>query len=186
MSNGRVVFRTCPLCEATCGLEIEVEGEQVRRIRGDREDVFSKGFICPKGSTLKQLHEDPDRLRAPLVKRDGRHVEVSWDEAWDVVHRGLSGVIERHGREAVATFLGNPNSHNLAGLLFNRVWLRALGTRQIYSASTVDQISKQVASGYLFGTPLTVAVPDLDRTAYVLMLGANPYDSRPFALVEAK
>ena len=177
MSNGRVVYRTCPLCEATCGLEIEVQGDTVRRIRGDREDVFSKGFICPKGSTLKQLHEDPDRLRSPLVKRDGRHVEVSWDEAWAEVHRGLTDVIERHGREAVATFLGNPNSHNLAGLLFNRVWLRALGTRQIYSASTVDQISKQVASGYLFGTPLTVAVPDLDRTSYVLMLGANPSES---------
>jgi len=177
MAKGRVAHRTCPLCEATCGLEIEVQGDTVQRIRGDREDVFSKGFICPKGSTLKQLHEDPDRLRAPLVKRDGRFVEVSWAEAWEEVHRGLTGVIEHHGREAVATFLGNPNSHNLAGLLFNRVWLRALGTRQIYSASTVDQIPKQVASGYLFGTPLSVAVPDLDRTAYLLMLGANPYES---------
>ena len=177
MSNARVAYRTCPLCEATCGLEIEVQGVEIKRIRGDREDAFSKGFICPKGSTLKQLHEDPDRLRKPLIKRDGKHVEVTWEEAWAEVQRGVTGVIERHGRESIATYLGNPNAHNLAGLLYNRVWLRALGTRQIYSASTVDQIPKQVSSGFLFGTPLTVAVPDLDRTSYLLMLGANPYES---------
>ena len=135
--------------------------------------MFSKGFICPKGSTLKQLHEDPDRLRKPLIKRDGKHVEVSWAEAWTEVHQGLTGVIERHGRESIATYLGNPNAHNLSGLLYNRVWLRSLGTRQIFSASTVDQIPKQVSSGFLFGTPVTVAVPDLDRTSYLLMLGAN-------------
>lgn len=177
MSNARVAYRTCPLCEATCGLEIEVQGVEIKRIRGDREDAFSKGFICPKGSTLKQLHEDPDRLRKPLLKRDGEHVEVSWSEAWAEVHRGLTSVIERHGRESVATYLGNPNAHNLSGLLYNRVWLRSLGTRQIFSASTVDQIPKQVASGFLFGTPVTVAVPDLDRTSFLLMLGANPYES---------
>ena len=177
MSNARVAYRTCPLCEATCGLEIEVQGVEIKRIRGDREDAFSKGFICPKGSTLKQLHEDPDRLRKPLIKRDGKHVEASWAEAWAEVHQGLTGVIERHGRESIATYLGNPNAHNLSGLLYNRVWLRSLGTRQIFSASTVDQIPKQVSSGFLFGTPVTVAVPDLDRTSYLLMLGANPYES---------
>lgn len=177
MSNARIAYRTCPLCEATCGLEIEVHGVEIKRIRGDREDAFSKGFICPKGSTLKQLHEDVDRLRGPLVKKDGKHVEVSWAEAWKAVEAGLTGVIERHGRESVATYLGNPNAHNLSGLLYNRVWLRALGTRQIFSASTVDQIPKQVASGFMFGTPVSIAVPDLDRTSYLLMLGANPYES---------
>ncbi len=91
-SANRTVFRTCPLCEATCGLEITVNPqEQVVRIRGDQKDVFSHGFICPKGSTLKQLHEDPDRLRTPLVKRNGVHVEVSWEEAWEEVERGFMG-----------------------------------------------------------------------------------------------
>ena len=107
VQSTRTAFRTCPLCEAGCGLEITVGrdangAEHVTRIRGDREDVFSKGFICPKGSTLRQLHEDPDRLRRPLVKRDGVHVEVSWDEAWQAVDDGLRGVIERHGRESLA------------------------------------------------------------------------------------
>jgi anaerobic selenocysteine-containing dehydrogenase len=173
----RTAFRTCPLCEAGCGLEITVVGERVTRIRGDRDDVFSRGYLCPKGSTLKQLHDDPDRLRRPLVKRDGRHVEVSWDEAFAEVEQLLCGVVDRHGRDALAVYVGNPTAHNLSGLLFNRVLIQALGTRHRYSASTVDQMPKQVAAAYMFGTALSVPVPDLDRTDYLLMLGANPYAS---------
>ena len=172
-----VVYRTCPLCEATCGLEITVKDGAVARIRGDRDDVFSKGFICPKGSSLKQLHDDPDRLRLPMVKRGDRHVAVTWDEAWREVERGLMGVIGAHGREAVATYLGNPTAHNLSAMTFGRVALQALGTKQRFSASTVDQMPKQVAAGYMFGSPVTVPIPDLDRTSYLLMLGANPYAS---------
>jgi len=177
MSGARTAYRTCPLCEATCGLEISVVDDRVVRIRGDREDVFSKGFICPKGSALKHLHEDPDRLRLPHVKRGGVHVPVTWQEAWSEVARGLNSVVEATGRESLAVYLGNPNAHNLSALIYNRVWLRALGTRHLYSASTVDQIPKQVASGWMFGTPLSIAIPDIDRTQYLLMLGANPYES---------
>src|SRR6476659_4318546 len=110
----RTSFRTCPFCEATCGLETTLRGDEIVRIRGDRDDVFSHGFICPKGSTLKQLHEDPDRLRRPLVKRDGVHVEVSWDEAFGEVERRLMPIIDTHGREAIATYGGNPGAHNLS------------------------------------------------------------------------
>ena len=178
----RTAFRTCPLCEAGCGLEITVGrdadgAEHVTRIRGDREDVFSKGFICPKGSTLRQLHEDPDRLRRPLVKRDGVHVEVSWDEAWQAVDDGLRGVIERHGRESLAVYLGNPTAHSLSAMMFSRALLTSVGTRQRYSASTVDQMPRHVAAGYVFGTPVAVPVPDLDRTDFLVVLGANPYAS---------
>ncbi|NBV81871.1 MAG: molybdopterin oxidoreductase family protein, partial [Actinobacteria bacterium] len=173
----RVAIRTCPLCEAGCGLEITVRGDTVTRIRGDMNDVFSKGYICPKGSTLKQLHEDPDRLRQPLVKRDGKHVEVSWDEAWEVVDRGITQVINTHGRESIGAYLGNPGAHNLAAMTFNRVLLSAIGSRQRFSASSVDQVPKQVSAGFMFGTPVSVPVPDLDRTDYLLMLGANPYAS---------
>ena len=174
----RTVFRTCPLCEATCGLEISVSPtEQIVRIRGDQKDVFSHGFICPKGSTLKQLQEDPDRLRKPLVKRNGVHVEVSWEEAWQAVHEGFTGVIERHGRGSLSAYLGNPNAHNLAPQLFSAVMLRAMGTRNVFSASTVDQVPKHVAGGYMFGTAQSIPVPDLDHTDYLMMLGANPYAS---------
>ncbi|TPW14569.1 MAG: molybdopterin oxidoreductase [Acidimicrobiaceae bacterium] len=156
---------------------MSLRGEHVVRIRGDRDDVFSRGYICPKGSTLKQLHDDPDRLRRPLVKRDGHHVEVDWPEAWAEVERGLLGVIGRSGRESVATYLGNPSAHNLSAMLFNRSLLQAVGTRQRYSASTVDQMPRQVAAAYVFGTPVSVPVPDLDRTDHLVIVGANPYAS---------
>ena len=176
-SNEQIVFRTCPLCEAGCGLAVTVVDNEVTHIRGDMQDVFSKGFICPKGSTLKQLHYDADRLRHPLIKRNGVHVQATWDEAWAAVDAGLNGVIKKHGRESIGSYLGNPGAHGLSSLTFNGVLLKSIGSRQIYSASTVDQVPKQVASGYLFGSPSTVAVPDLDRTQYLLILGANPYDS---------
>ena len=176
--QNRTVFRTCPLCEATCGLEISVNPqEQIVRIRGDKDDVFSHGFICPKGSTLKQLHEDPDRLRKPMVKRDGVHVEVTWDEAWKEVERGLMSVINRHGRSSLSAYLGNPNAHNLGPQLFSGVMLRSMGSRNIFSASSVDQMPMHVAGGFMFGTAQHIPVPDIDHTDYLLMLGANPYMS---------
>ena len=178
----RTAFRTCPLCEAGCGLEIGLApagngDERVTRIRGDREDVFSHGFICPKGSTLKQLHEDPDWLRRPLVKRDGAFVEVGWDEAFAEVEARLLPIVEEHGRDAAAIYVGNPNAHSLAGLLYLRPLIRALGTTNVYSASTVDQRPKEISSALMFGGALTVPVPDVDRTDFLLMLGANPYES---------
>ena len=146
-------------------------------IRGDMQDVFSKGFICPKGSTLKQLHNDPDRLLKPMVKRNGVHEPASWAEAWQVVNAGLSQVIDNFGRESIGTYLGNPGAHNLSAMTFNRVLLQAIGSRQRFSASTVDQIPKQVSSGLMFGSVSSVPVPDLDRTQYLFVLGANPYES---------
>ncbi|MEY4174631.1 MAG: hypothetical protein RI900_1796, partial [Actinomycetota bacterium] len=176
-SATRTAFRTCPLCEAGCGLEITLRDEQVVRIRGDRDDVFSKGFLCPKGSTLKQLHDDPDRLRRPLVKRGGVHVEVEWDEAWRLVAEGLGGVVQRNGKEAVGVYLGNPSVHSLSAMLYNRVMLTALGTKRRFSASSVDQLPRQVAGAYVFGSPSTVPVPDLDHTDFLVVIGANPYAS---------
>jgi anaerobic selenocysteine-containing dehydrogenase len=181
-ASTRTAFRTCPLCEASCGLEITLRsdgsgGEVVQRIRGDQLDVFSKGYICPKGSTLKHLHEDPDRLRTPMVKRDGEHVPVTWDEAWEAVAAGLGGVIERSGRESLAAYVGNPTAHSLSAMMFSRVLLTGLGTRHRFSASTVDQMPRHVASGYVYGSPVAIAVPDLDRTDHLVILGANPYAS---------
>ncbi|MGQ0833122.1 MAG: molybdopterin oxidoreductase family protein [Microthrixaceae bacterium] len=178
----RTAMRTCPLCEAGCGLEITLRptadgGEEVVRIRGDQADVFSHGYICPKGSTLKQLHEDPDRIRRPLVKRDGTFVEVGWDEAFAEIEARLLPILEREGRDACAVYVGNPNAHNLGGLLYNRALLRALGSTNVYSASTVDQRPKEISAALMFGGGLNIPVPDVDRTDFLLMLGANPYMS---------
>jgi anaerobic selenocysteine-containing dehydrogenase len=176
--NGhRTAIRTCPLCEATCGLELTLAGDQVASIRGDRDDVFSKGFICPKGYALKELHADPDRIRTPLIRRgDGTFEPAGWDEAFEVIDSRLSPILAAD-REAVAVYLGNPNAHLLDNMLYGKVLLRALGTRNLYSASTVDQFPKQMSCALMFGTGTTVPVPDLDRTDHVLMLGANPLAS---------
>jgi anaerobic selenocysteine-containing dehydrogenase len=172
----RRAYRTCPLCEATCGLEIELDGERVTSIRGDRDDVFSHGFICPKGSALRGLHEDPDRLRTPLIRDGDALREASWDEAFALIDARLSPILTED-RNAVGVYLGNPNAHNLSNLLYTRVLNRALSTHNIYSASSVDQLPKQMASALMFGTGTTVAVPDIDRTEHLLILGANPLAS---------
>ena len=170
-------FRTCPLCEATCGLEITMKDGAISRIRGDRDDVFSKGFICPKGSTLKQLHADPDRLRTPMVRRNGELVEATWEEAFAAVAEGLGRIWADGDRNAVALYLGNPTVHSVAGGMYVLPLIKALSSRSMFSASTVDQMPKHVSSGYLFGSPTAIPIPDLDRTDYLLMLGANPYES---------
>jgi anaerobic selenocysteine-containing dehydrogenase len=169
-----VHYRTCPFCEATCGLEIETEGRDVVSIRGDEEDVLSHGFICPKAYGLKELHEDPDRLTTPLVRRDGELVEATWEEAFEEIDGRLPPILEEHGRNAAAAYIGNPNAHNLSALVYGSAFLRALGSKNIYSASTVDQMPKHVSSGLMFGTMLSIAVPDVDRTDHLLILGANP------------
>ena len=170
-------FRTCPLCEATCGLEITTDGDQVVRIRGDREDVFSKGFICPKGSTLKQLHEDPDRLRVPMVRRDGELVEATWNEAFTAIESQLLPLLDEHGRDSLGVVLGNPNTHNFVGTYYLRPVIHAAGTKNIFSASTVDQMPKHLTAGLMWGSANMFPLPDLDRTDYLLMLGANPVAS---------
>jgi anaerobic selenocysteine-containing dehydrogenase len=167
-------YRTCPLCEATCGLEIVTRERTVETIRGDAADVLSRGYLCPKGPALRHLDADPDRLRSPLVRRGERLEPATWDEAFAEVGRRLLPILEAHGRDAVAVYLGNPSAHNIALTLYGRVFLRALGTRRLFSASTVDQMPKQVAAGLMFGTALSIPIPDLDRTDFLLVLGADP------------
>ncbi len=177
----RTVQRICPLCEACCGLTLTVSGDgpaaRVVQIRGDEQDVFSQGYLCPKAVALKDLEADPDRLRQPLVKRDGRFEPVSWDEAYAEIARRLPPVIARHGRDTLAFTLGNPNVHRLGLGLYVQRLLRAAGSRNVFTASTLDQMPRQLASGWMYGHPLSVAVPDIDRCDFLLMLGANPMAS---------
>jgi len=170
-------YRICPLCEATCGLALEVEDRTVRSVRGDEEDVLSRGFLCPKGAALGQLHADPDRLQQPLVRRGSEHVAATWDEAFAEIERRLPPLIAEHGSDAVGVYLGNPTVHNLSLSIYGQALLRALRTRSVFSASTVDQMPKQLACGLMFGGFLSVPVPDIDRCDFLLILGANPFDS---------
>jgi anaerobic selenocysteine-containing dehydrogenase len=174
VASETVHYRTCPFCEATCGLEVTVRGAEVVSVRGDDADVFSHGFLCPKSQGLRQLHDDPDRLTRPLVRRDGELVEASWEEAFEAVDRGLGGVLAGGDRDAVAVYLGNPSAHSLGPMIYGPAFVKALGTKNLYSASTVDQMPKQVSAGLMFGGGLSVPVPDVDRTDHLLILGANP------------
>jgi anaerobic selenocysteine-containing dehydrogenase len=166
--------RTCPFCEATCGLTLTTRGREVVAIRGDDDDVFSRGYVCPKATALAHLDADPDRLRRPMVRRGDRWHDASWDEAFAEIAARLPPLLAAHGRETAAVYLGNPSAHNLALQLYGRVLLRALGTPNVFSASTVDQMPKHVSAGFMFGGPLTIPVPDLDHTTFLLALGANP------------
>ncbi|CAN5768903.1 molybdopterin oxidoreductase family protein [soil metagenome] len=171
----RTLLHTCPLCEATCGLAIEVDHDQqtVMTVRGDDDDVFSRGFACPKGLSIAELHTDPDRLRTPLV--DGK--PASWEEAWQAVADRLLPVIQAHGRDSIAMYLGNPNVHNLAWAFYTPAVAKALGSPYVFTASTVDQQPKHVSSALMFGHKLSIPIPDVDRTDHLLILGADPLTS---------
>ncbi|KOV81480.1 molybdopterin oxidoreductase family protein [Nocardia sp. NRRL S-836] len=168
------VFTTCPLCEATCGLELTVDGDRITSVRGDRDDEFSKGFLCPKGASLGTLDADPDRLRAPLVKRDGEFAETTWAEAFSYIDARLKDFPDR---DTVAMYLGNPVVHSLAGGLYAGPLRKALGSRNVFTASTVDQMPKHVQCGYMYGSVFSIPVPDIDRTDFMLVLGADPFSS---------
>ena len=170
----RTALRICPLCEATCGLTLTLDSDNVVAARGDADDVFSAGFVCPKGASFGELDGDPDRLRRPLVRRDGVLTEVSWDEAFGIVAERLGAVIAEHGGSSVGVYLGNPNAHTMAGALYPPVVIKALRTRNVFSASTLDQMPKQVALGLMFGNPFAFTVPDIDRTDHLVVIGANP------------
>ena len=167
-------YRICPLCEATCGLALTVDGRRVTAVRGDAKDSFSEGYICPKGVAIQDIDSDPDRLRTPMIRRaDGWH-PATWDEAFAEIEKRLLPIIARDGRNAVGVYLGNPSVHNTGLAIYGQVLLRALGTQNIFSATSVDQMPKQVAVAALFGTGLSIPIPDLDRTQYLMILGANP------------
>lgn len=176
MSDVRTIHRVCPFCEATCGLSLEVEDDTIKSVRGDKEDPFSRGFICPKAYGLKEMHHDPDRLRRPVRKTADGWEEISWDEAYAEVGTRLRDIRQKHGNDAIGYYTGNPVIHDLGALLYQPLLLRALDTKSSFNSSAIDTLPKIVQTGLMFGRPfpLAVPVPDIDRTDYLLVIGANP------------
>lgn len=174
MSDVQTKLRICPLCEATCGLELEVTGREVVSVVGDAADPFSEGYLCPKGVAVKDLDADADRLRTPMIRRGKTWHSASWDEAFAEIESRLKPIVAEHGKDAVGLYLGNPVVHNTALMLYAPVLRTALGTRSVFSASSVDQVPKQLAAGLMFGNGMSVPIPDIDRCQYLLILGANP------------
>ena len=167
-------LRTCTLCEALCGIEVERDGDRVGAIRGDALDPLSRGFLCPKATALADLHHDPDRLRTPLLREGSTHRAIGWDEALDLAARRLVEIRKAHGRKGVALYLGNPTIHNLGATLGSQVLGAVLGSHNRYSATSVDQLPKMLAAYLMFGHQLLMTVPDVDRTDLFVVFGANP------------
>ena len=170
----RTALRICPLCEATCGLVLTVDNGRVTGARGDRDDVFSHGCAGPRRASVAVLGRGAARLPRRVGRREGAPVETDWADAFAAAEEGLQRVISSTGGKSVGMYLGNPSAHTIAGGLYAPQLIRALGTRHVYTASTLDQMPKQVACGYLFGNPFSFTVPDVDRTDHLVIIGANP------------
>jgi anaerobic selenocysteine-containing dehydrogenase len=176
MPERRTVHRVCPFCEATCGLALEVEGDAIVSVRGDKDDPFSQGFICPKAYGLKELYHDPDRLRRPVRRTANGWEEISWEDAYAEVASRLIAIREQYGNDAIGMYTGNPVVHDLGAVLYRPVFQRALATRSLFNSSAIDTLPKIVQTALMFGRrfPTAVPVPDIDRTQVLLIIGANP------------
>ncbi len=170
-------YRTCNLCEAMCGIEIKVDGSEILSIRGDKNDLFSRGHICPKAVALQDIYHDPDRLRYPVRRMTTGWQQIGWDEAFDEVVSNIKAIQQTYGRNAVGAYVGNPNVHNIGSILYLVPFLRALRSRNRFSATSVDQLPHHFASYFMFGHQFLIPIPDIDRTDFFLILGANPLAS---------
>ncbi len=172
-----VHLRTCPLCEAMCGLEVHVEDRQVALIRGDRDDVWSRGYLCPKGTALGHLHHDPDRLTVPMVRTGDAWAEVSWDDAFARCEELIGHVLATYGKDRVTAYIGNPTAHAFSLGRYVGVLVGMAGLPSVFSAGTIDQWPKNVSSILMYGGMWTIPVPDLDRTDHLVIMGGNPQAS---------
>ncbi len=177
LGEAQTHFRTCTLCEAMCGVEIKHDGEKVLSIKGDKNDPFSQGYICPKATALQDLHEDPDRLRQPVERTADGWKSISWPEALDKVAAGIQSIQQKYGQNALGVYLGNPNVHNMGGMLTIKQLLTSLKTRSRFSATSIDQLPHHIISMHLFGHMLRIPVPDVNHTQYMLIIGGNPLAS---------
>lgn len=170
-------LHTCMLCEATCGIVVQVEGGRVTGVRGDRDDPFSRGHVCPKAAAIPDVMEDPDRVREPMRREGDRWIPISWDEAIGEAADRIASLQREHGRNAVGLYAGNPTVHSPGAILGIPLLSRALGGRSRFSATSVDQLPQMLAALEMFGHQLLFPVPDVDRTDHLLVLGANPLAS---------
>jgi len=170
-------YRNCNLCEAMCGLEIQLENDQITSIAGDKNDPFSRGHICPKAVALKDIYEDPNRLRTPVKRTPQGWQKISWEEAMNAVVEGIQRTQAQYGHNAVALYQGNPSIHNLGTIMNSPAFAKALRSKNLFSATSTDQLPHHYASWQLFGHPLLVPIPDIDHTQFMLIIGGNPIAS---------
>jgi len=174
MENTKTHFRTCNLCEAMCGLEIKYQDYTIISIKGDKKDPLSNGHICPKATALQDLFEDPDRLKTPIKRTEKGWISISWEEAFEEVTSNLRRIQKKNGVNSIGSYRGNPTVHNTGLTLFAGSFLQSIGSNQLYTATSVDQLPHHFASLMMFGHYLLFPIPDIDRTDFMLIIGGNP------------
>ncbi len=172
---GRTAYRACHFCEAICGLEIHLDDDdRILAIKGDKNDPFSEGYICPKATALQDMHEDPDRLRRPVKRSGDAWQEISWDQALEETAERLVNIARQHGNDAIASYTGNPAVHNYGLLTHGHAFLAFFRSRNRFSATSVDQLPQQLMSLLMLGHQLLIPVPDINRTDLMIIIGGNP------------
>ena len=174
MSEVKTHLRTCNICEAMCGLEIKYQDKEILSIKGDKEDPFSQGHICPKATALQDFYHDKERLKTPIKRTENGWVDISWEDAFDEIIEKFQTIQETQGKNALGVYLGNPNAHNLGNAMFLPSFIKSLGTVNRYSSASTDQMPHHVASNYMLGAGILIPVPDIDRTDFMLIIGGNP------------
>jgi anaerobic selenocysteine-containing dehydrogenase len=174
MSEVKTHLRTCNICEAMCGLEIKYQDKQILSIKGDKEDPFSQGHICPKATALQDFYHDKERLKTPIKRTENGWQDISWEEAFDEITEKFQSIQESQGKNALGVYLGNPNAHNLGNAMFLPSFIKSLDTVNRYSSASTDQMPHHVASNYMLGAGILIPVPDIDRTDFMLIIGGNP------------
>ena len=174
MTDTQTHYRTCNICEAMCGLEIQHRGNEILSIKGDNNDPFSRGHICPKAVALQDFYNDKDRLKTPMKRTADGWQEISWEAAFEEIASRFRGIQQEHGQDAVGVYLGNPNAHNFGNAIMLPRFFKALGTNNRYSSASADQLPHHVASNYMLGAGMLIPVPDIDHTDFMLIIGANP------------
>ncbi|MFM7785717.1 MAG: molybdopterin-dependent oxidoreductase, partial [Gammaproteobacteria bacterium] len=174
------VFRSCPVCEASCGLAVDVDraANRVLAVRGDEADHRSRGYVCAKSQVLRHLHEDPSRLRRPVRRTASGWEEMDWDAALELVGSRLEAIRAEHGKDAVAMYYGNPNGHNFGTQIHTQMFITLLETQRFFSAGSVDQQPKNLACEILYGNAWAIPIPDLDRCDFFVCMGGNPLVSQ--------
>ncbi len=174
MSEVQTHYRTCNICEAMCGIEIRHQGQDILSIRADKKDPFSLGHICPKAVALQDYYHDPDRLKTPLRKTADGWQDISWEAAFTEIGEKMRAIQKAHGPNSVGIYLGNPNAHNLGNAIFLPQFFKAVGSTSRFSSASADQLPHHVAANYMFGAGMAISVPDINRTEFMLIIGANP------------
>ena len=174
MTDPKTHYRTCNICEAMCGLEIQHRNGEILSIKGDKDDPFSRGHICPKAVALQDFYHDKDRLKTPLKRTGDGWQEITWDQAYQEIATRFRGLQAEHGQNSVGVYLGNPNAHNFGNAIMLPRFFKALGTNNRYSSASADQLPHHVAANYMLGAGMLIPIPDIDHTDFMLIIGANP------------